>query len=292
MNEIQGHGVAMITPFKENGSIDFDALPSIIDHLIDGGVDYLVVLGTTAETATLSKTEKIELVEKIIEINSGRLPLVLGMGGNDTQQVLEMFDWFDLNFFTAILSVAPYYNKPNQEGLYQHYKAISKHSILPVILYNVPSRTGTNIAPDTVARLANDFENIVAVKEAAGDFQKAQNLIKICPPEFLILSGDDEMSLPMILAGARGVISVIGNAIPTIYSDIIQQGLDGNVKNAYQDQYRILDLIRMIYVEGNPTGIKVLMSTLGLCENHLRLPLVSASESLTNQLKAELQKLN
>jgi 4-hydroxy-tetrahydrodipicolinate synthase len=292
MNEIQGHGVAMITPFKENGSIDFDALPSIIDHLIDGGVDYLVVLGTTAETATLSKTEKIELVEKIIEINSGRLPLVLGMGGNDTQQVLEMFDWFDLNFFTAILSVAPYYNKPNQEGLYQHYKAISKHSILPVILYNVPSRTGTNIAPDTVARLANDFENIVAVKEAAGDFQQAQTLIKICPPEFLILSGDDEMSLPMILAGARGVISVIGNAIPTIYSDIIQQGLDGNVKNAYQDQYRILDLIRMIYVEGNPTGIKVLMSTLGLCENHLRLPLVSASESLTNQLKAELQKLN
>jgi len=292
MNEIQGHGVAMITPFKENGSIDFDALPSIIDHLIDGGVDYLVVLGTTAETATLSKTEKIELVEKIIEINSGRLPLVLGMGGNDTQQVLEMFDWFDLNFFTAILSVAPYYNKPNQEGLYQHYKAISKHSILPVILYNVPSRTGTNIAPDTVARLANDFENIVAVKEAAGDFQQAQTLIKICPPEFLILSGDDEMSLPMILAGARGVISVIGNAIPTIYSHIIQQGLDGNVKNAYQDQYRILDLIRMIYVEGNPTGIKVLMSTLGLCENHLRLPLVSASESLTNQLKAELQKLN
>ncbi|MDA0201314.1 MAG: 4-hydroxy-tetrahydrodipicolinate synthase, partial [Bacteroidetes bacterium] len=273
MNEIQGHGVAMITPFKENGSIDFDALPSIIDHLIDGGVDYLVVLGTTAETATLSKTEKIELVEKIIEINSGRLPLVLGMGGNDTQQVLEMFDWFDLNFFTAILSVAPYYNKPNQEGLYQHYKAISKHSILPVILYNVPSRTGTNIAPDTVARLANDFENIVAVKEAAGDFQQAQTLIKICPPEFLILSGDDEMSLPMILAGARGVISVIGNAIPTIYSHIIQQGLDGNVKNAYQDQYRILDLIRMIYVEGNPTGIKVLMSTLGLCENHLRLPL-------------------
>jgi len=292
MNEIQGHGVAMITPFKENGSIDFDALPSIIDHLIDGGVDYIVVLGTTAETATLSKTEKIELVEKIIEINSGRLPLVLGMGGNDTQQVLEMFDWFDLNFFTAILSVAPYYNKPNQEGLYQHYKAISKHSILPVILYNVPSRTGTNIAPDTVARLANDFENIVAVKEAAGDFQQAQTLIKICPPEFLILSGDDEMSLPMILAGARGVISVIGNAIPTIYSHIIQQGLDGNVKNAYQDQYRILDLIRMIYVEGNPTGIKVLMSTLGLCENHLRLPLVSASESLTNQLKAELQKLN
>jgi len=292
MNEIQGHGVAMITPFKENGSIDFDALPSIIDHLIDGGVDYLVVLGTTAETATLSKTEKIELVEKIIEINSGRLPLVLGMGGNNTQQVLEMFDWFDLNFFTAILSVAPYYNKPNQEGLYQHYKAISNHSILPVILYNVPSRTGTNIAPDTVARLANDFENIVAVKEAAGDFQQAQTLIKICPPEFLILSGDDEMSLPMILAGARGVISVIGNAIPTIYSDIIQQGLDGNVKNAYQDQYRILDLIRMIYVEGNPTGIKVLMSTLGLCENHLRLPLVSASESLTNQLKAELQKLN
>ncbi len=292
MKEIQGHGVAMITPFKENGSIDFDALPSIIEHLIDGAVDYLVVLGTTAETATLSKTEKIELVERIIEINSGRLPLVLGLGGNDTQQVLEMFDWFDLNSFKAILSVAPYYNKPNQEGLYQHFKAVSKHSDLPIILYNVPSRTGTNIVPETVVRLANDFENIVAVKEAAGDFQQAQTLIKICPPDFLILSGDDEMSLPMILAGAGGVISVIGNAIPSIYSNIIQQGLSGNVNDAYEDQYRILDLIRLIYVEGNPTGIKVLMETLGICKNHLRLPLVSASDALSQQLKAELEKLN
>ena len=223
MKEIQGHGVAMITPFKRNGTIDFDALPVIVDHLIAGGVDYIVVLGTTAETATLSKEEKISLVDHIIDANSGRLPLVLGLGGNHTWELLEMFEWFDLSAFSALLSVSPYYNKPNQEGLYQHFKIIATHSSLPVILYNVPSRTGVNIAPETVLRLATDFKNIVAIKEASGDFQQAQTLIKICPSNFLILSGDDEMSLPMILAGAKGVISVIGNAVPEQYSKVIHK---------------------------------------------------------------------
>jgi 4-hydroxy-tetrahydrodipicolinate synthase len=290
MREIQGHGVAMITPFNGDGSIDFDAIPVIVNHLIAGGVDYLVVLGTTAETATLTKAEKIALVDKIIEVNAGRLPLVLGLGGNHTQELLGMFDWFNLSSFTALLSVSPYYNKPNQEGLYQHFKTIANHSSLPIILYNVPSRTGVNIASETVLRLAEDFDNIVALKEASGDFQQAQTLMKLCPPDFSILSGDDEMSLPMILAGAKGVISVIGNAMPEQYSKIIQEGLKGNVDEAYSIQYQLLDLIRMIYFEGNPTGIKVLMETLGLCENNLRLPLVPASKELTLQLKEELKK--
>ena len=291
MREIQGHGVAMITPFKADGSIDFDAIPIIVNHLINGGIDFLVVLGTTAETATLTKSEKIALLEKIIEVNSDRLPLVLGLGGNNTQELLGMFDWFNLSSFTAILSVTPYYNKPNQEGLYQHFKTIANNSNLPVILYNVPSRTGVNIAPETVLRLAEDFDNIVALKEASGDFQQAQTLMKLCPPNFSILSGDDEMSLPMILAGAKGVISVIGNAIPEQYSRIIKEGLSRNVDKAYLIQYQLLDLIRMIYLEGNPTGIKVLMETLGLCENNLRLPLIPTSKELTLQLKKELKKV-
>ena len=290
MREIKGHGVAMITPFKADGSIDFDAIPIIVNHLINGGIDFLVVLGTTAETATLTKLEKIALVEKIIEVNSDRLPLVLGLGGNNTQELLGMFDWFNLSSFTAILSVTPYYNKPNQEGLYQHFKTIANNSSIPLILYNVPSRTGVNIAPETVLRLAKDFDNIIALKEASGDFQQAQTLMKLCPPNFSILSGDDEMSLPMILAGAKGVISVIGNAIPEQYSRIIKEGLSRNVDEAYLIQYQLLDLIRMIYFEGNPTGIKVLMETLDLCENNLRLPLVPASKELTLQLKEELKK--
>ena len=290
MREIQGHGVAMITPFKADGCIDFDAIPKIVNHLINGGVDFLVVLGTTAETATLNKLEKIALVDKIIEVNSDRLPLVLGLGGNNTQELVGMFDWFNLSSFTALLSVSPYYNKPNQEGLYQHFKTIANNSSLPVILYNVPSRTGVNIAPKTVLRLAQDFDNIIAIKEASGDFQQAQTLMKLCPPNFSILSGDDEMSLPMILAGAKGVISVIGNAFPEQYSRIIKEGLSRNVDEAYLIQYQLLDLIRMIYLEGNPTGIKVLMETLGLCENNLRLPLVPASKELALQLKEELKK--
>ena len=289
MKEIQGHGVAMITPFKRNGTIDFDALPVIVDHLIAGGVDYIVVLGTTAETATLSKEEKISLVDHIIDANSGRLPLVLGLGGNHTWELLEMFEWFDLSVFSALLSVSPYYNKPNQEGLYQHFKIIATHSSLPVILYNVPSRTGVNIAPETVLRLATDFKNIVAIKEASGNFQQAQTLIKICPSNFLILSGDDEMSLPMILAGAKGVISVIGNAVPEQYSKVIHSGLLRKIDEAYFFHYNLLDLIRMIYLEGNPAGIKVLMEALDLCENNLRLPLVVASKDLSLRLNEELK---
>lgn len=291
MKEIQGHGVAIITPFKRDGTIDFDALQVIVNHLIAGGVDFIVLLGTTAETATLSKEEKISLVDHIINVNSRRLPLILGLGGNNTREILEMFEWFDLSAFSGLLSVSPYYNKPNQEGLYQHFKTIATHSSLPLILYNVPSRTGVNISPETVLRLATDFKNIVAIKEASGDFHQAQTIIKICPPNFSILSGDDEMSLPLILAGAKGVISVIGNAVPQQYSKIIHQGLLRNIDEAYSIQYQLLNLIRMIYLEGNPTGIKVLMEALDLCENNLRLPLVSASKELSLKLKEELKNI-
>ena len=225
MKQIQGHGVALITPFKNNGAVDFDAIPKIIEYLIAGGVDFLVVLGTTAETATLSKEEKKQLLTTVIEASAGRLPLVIGIGGNNTDQLINDVGTEDLSHFSALLSVTPYYNKPNQEGLYQHYKALALQSSLPIILYNVPSRTGVNLAPETVLRLAKDFDKIVAVKEAAGDLQQAQTLLKICPPDFLVLSGDDEMSLPMLLAGAKGVISVIGNALPEAYTKIVHNGL-------------------------------------------------------------------
>ena len=291
MRELQGHGVALITPFKRNGAIDFDAIPRIIEHLINGGVDYLVVLGTTAESTSLSENEKKQLIATIVNHNAGILPLIIGIGGNNTPKVIEDIISIDMSPFSAVLSVTPYYNKPNQEGLYRHFSAIAENSSLPVILYNVPSRSGVNLKPKTVLRLAKDFDKIVAIKEATGDFQQAQILLKICPKDFLVLSGDDEMSLPMILAGAKGVISVIGNAIPEQYSRIIKEGLSRNVDKAYLIQYQLLDLIRMIYFEGNPTGIKVLMETLGLCENNLRLPLIPSTKELTLELKEELKKV-
>ena len=210
--------------------------------------------------------------------------MITGIGGNNPTKVIEEIISTDLSPFSAILSVTPYYNKPNQEGLYRHFSAIAENSSLPVILYNVPSRSGVNLKPKTVLRLAKDFDKIVAIKEATGDFQQAQILLKICPKDFLVLSGDDEMSLPMLLAGAKGVISVIGNALPKLYSKIVQNGIDGDARRGYQTQYQILDLIRTIYDEGNPTGIKVLMNALGLCENQLRLPLVNASDSLYDKL--------
>ena len=284
MKELRGHGVALITPFKSNGAIDFDAIPKIIKYLINGGVDYLVVLGTTAESTSLSDDEKKQLIAAIVNHNAGILPLVIGIGGNNTPKVIEEIISIDMSPFSAVLSVTPYYNKPNQEGLYRHFGTIAENSSLPVILYNVPSRSGVNLKPKTVLRLAKDFDKVVAIKEATGDFQQAQILLKNCPKDFMVLSGDDEMSLPMLLAGAKGVISVIGNALPELYSKIVQNGIDGEAMRGYQMQYQILDLIRTIYDEGNPTGIKVLMNALGLCENRLRLPLVNASDSLYNKL--------
>jgi len=291
MKVIEGHGVALITPFTKDGEIDFKAIPKIIEHIIEGNADYIVIMGTTAETPTLNNNEKLKIINKIVKTNNARLPLVIGIGGNDTNNVVKNIINTNLKPFSAILSVTPYYNKPNQEGLYEHFKIISSNSKLPIILYNVPSRTGLNLEPETVIRLANNFHNIIGIKEASGNLSQVHTILKTCPKTFSVLSGDDEMSLPLLLAGGKGVISVIGNAIPKIFSKLVKAAIKGDSKNAYLIQYEILELIRAIYDEGNPTGIKVLMNELSLCENSLRLPLHQASSELTLKLKKLFNEL-
>ena len=284
MQLFKGTGVALVTPFKKNFSVDFEALKKIVNFVIDGGVDYLVILGTTGEPATLTPEEKEAVIKTIIETNNGRLPLVLGVGSNNTQQVTDELKTRDFSAFSAVLSVSPYYNKPTQEGIYQHFKAISQASPLPLILYNVPGRTASNLLPSTVVRLANDFKNIIGIKEAAGDIVQAMKLIQTCPKDFLIISGDDMITLPMILAGGSGVISVIGEGFPKAFSNMVRLGLSKKVDEAYQIHYKIADAIDLIFEEGNPGGIKQIHKTLGLSENTVRLPLVSVSENLANRI--------
>lgn len=284
MQLFKGTGVALVTPFKKNFSVDFEALKKIVNFVIDGGVDYLVILGTTGEPATLTPEEKETVIKTIIETNNGRLPLVLGVGSNNTQQVTDELKKRDFFAFSAVLSVSPYYNKPTQEGIYQHFKAISQASPLPLILYNVPGRTASNLLPSTVVRLANDFKNIIGIKEAAGDIVQAMKLIQTCPKDFLIISGDDMITLPMILAGGSGVISVIGEGFPKAFSNMVRLGLSKKVDEAYQIHYKIADAIDLIFEEGNPGGIKQIHKTLGLSENTVRLPLVSVSENLANRI--------
>lgn len=284
MQLFEGTGVALVTPFKKDFSVDFDALKKIVDFVIDGGVEYLVVLGTTGEPATLTADEKEDVIKTIIKANNDRLPLVLGVGGNNTQQVVEELKTRDLSAFSAVLSVSPYYNKPTQEGIYQHFKAISEASPLPIILYNVPGRTASNLLPTTVVRLANDCKNIIGIKEAAGDIVQAMKLIQTCPKDFLIISGDDMVTLPMVLAGGSGVISVIGEGFPKAFSEMVRLGLSKKVDEAYQLHYKIADLIDLIFEEGNPAGIKQVHKVLGLSENTVRLPLVSASDDLSSRI--------
>lgn len=285
MNTLKGTGVALVTPFKNDFSIDFDGLERVVNHCIEGGVEYLVVLGTTAESVTLSADEKQQVINKVIAVNNGRLPLVLGVGGNNTAKVVEELKSRDLNAFDAILSVSPYYNKPTQEGIYQHFKAVATASPKPVILYNVPGRTSSNMLPKTVIRLANDFENIVAIKEAAGDMVQAMQLIKDKPKDFLIISGDDMITLSMVLAGGAGVISVIGEGFPKEFSEMVRLGLDRKVDDAYSLHYKLAPAIDMIFAEGNPTGIKAVFETLGICNAVVRLPLVEASAGLKQQIQ-------
>jgi len=284
MQLFEGTGVALVTPFKKDFSVDFDALKKIVDFVIDGGVEYLVVLGTTGEPATLTLDEKEDVIKTIIEANNDRLPLVLGVGGNNTQEVVDELRTRDLSAFSAVLSVSPYYNKPTQEGIYQHFKAISEASPLPIILYNVPGRTASNMLPTTVVRLANDCKNIIGIKEAAGDIVQAMKLIQTCPKDFLIISGDDMVTLPMVLAGGSGVISVIGEGFPKAFSEMVRLGLSKKVYEAYQLHYKIADVIDLIFEEGNPAGIKQIHKVLGLSENTVRLPLVSASEDLSSRI--------
>jgi len=286
MKELIGTGVALITPFNEDFSIDIEGLRRVVNYNIDNGIDYLVVLGTTAESATLSKEEKLIVTNTIVETNNGRLPLVLGIGGNNTAGVIEEIKSTNLTDFTAILSVSPYYNKPTQEGIYQHFAAISKESPKPIIIYNVPGRTASNIQPNTVMRLANDFENIIAIKEAAGDIVQAMSLISGCPKDFLVISGDDMITLPMILAGGAGVISVIGEGFPKEFSKMVSLGLNNQVKEAYKIHYKIAPAIDYIFAEGNPAGIKAVFKKIGICEDYVRLPLVGISEDLQSKIDA------
>ncbi|MCF6128707.1 4-hydroxy-tetrahydrodipicolinate synthase [Flavobacterium sp. AS60] len=292
MQSLIGTGVALVTPFKKDFSVDVEALRAIVNFQIDNGIDYLVVLGTTAETATLTKDEKELVIKTIVDANNGRLPLVLGVGSNNTAEVVEELKSRDFSDFVAILSVSPYYNKPTQEGIYQHFKAIAEASPIPVILYNVPGRTASNILPSTILRLANDFKNVVAVKEAAGDIVQAMKLIQDKPKDFLVISGDDMVTLPMVLAGGSGVISVIAEGFPKQFSEMVHLGLNKRVDDAYKIHYLLAESIDMIFEQGNPAGIKEVFKALGLAENNVRLPLVNVNEDLANRLHNFTNKIS
>lgn len=292
MQAFIGTGVALVTPFKKDFSVDTEALKRIVNHVIDGGVEYLVVLGTTAESATLSQDEKELVITTIIEANNGRLPLVLGVGGNNTMKVVEELKSRDFSKFQAILSVSPYYNKPTQEGIYQHFKRIAEASPIPVIVYNVPGRTASNMSPETVIRLANDFKNIIGIKEAAGDIVQAMKLIQGKPKDFLVISGDDMITLPMVLAGGSGVISVIGEGYPKEFSQMVRLGLQRKVDEAYELHYKLMDSIDMIFEQGNPGGIKEIFKSLELSENTVRLPLVNVSKNLSERLDLFTKQLS
>ncbi len=290
MKSLIGTGVALVTPFKKDFSVDVEALARIVNYQIENGINYLVILGTTAENATLNQEEKELVIDTVVSTNKGRLPLVLGVGGNNTQKIIEELQTRDFSNFVAILSVSPYYNKPTQEGIYQHFKAIANASPVPVILYNVPGRTGSNVLPSTVLRLANDFKNVVAIKEAAGDLVQAMSIIKDKPKDFLVISGDDMIALPMVLAGGSGVISVIGQGFPKQFSDLIQLGLDRKVDEAYKLHYNLSDSIDMIFEQGNPGGIKEVLKSLGISDNCMRLPLVNVNLDLANRIELFVQK--
>jgi len=284
MQKFVGTGVALVTPFKKDLSIDFTALSKLVEFNIANGVDYLVINGTTGESVTVSKEERQRIVDVIVSVNKGRVPLVLGLGGNNTSAVIAEILSSDLTHIDAVLSVAPYYSKPTQEGFYQHFKAIALVSPKPIILYNVPGRTSKNMDSQTTLRLASDFSNIIAVKEAGNNVQQYLELIKNKPKDFLIISGDDDLALNVVLAGASGVISVIGQAFPKEFSTLIRLGLQGKNKEAYKLHYKLMDIISMIFSENNPSGIKAVLQCLGITSNEVRLPLVKASEKLQKEI--------
>jgi 4-hydroxy-tetrahydrodipicolinate synthase len=290
MNKFYGTGVAMITPFQEDGQVDYDALGRVIEHLIDGGVEYLVSLGTTGESATLSGEERKRVWAFTSAAVNGRVGLVAGIGGNHTSEVVEQIKQFDTTGYDAILSASPHYNKPTQEGIYQHYKALAAVSPLPIILYNVPSRTGSNVSADTIVRLARDFKNIIGIKEAGGNFDQINQLMRDKPEDFLVISGDDPVTLPMMALGGVGVISVTGNPLPRQTSDMVRLCLAGDYKAAQQIHSSLIDFTRLMFVEGSPAGAKTAMKHLGICGDTLRLPLVQVSESTKMKIVEETRK--
>ena len=288
MKRIFGTGVALITPFNEDKTIDYPSLEKLINKVIEGGIDFLVVLGTTGEATSINESEKNELINFIIKLNNKRLPLVLGLGGNNTNKLIKEINNTDLSDFDAILSVTPYYNKPSQKGLYHHYAEISKSSPIPIILYNVPSRTGVNMSPEITIQLANDFKNIISIKEASGDINQIKYILKNKPKNFDVLSGDDGLTLEIIQNGGVGVISVIGQSNPVEFSSLVKFALNGKLSDAKLLHDKLYGLYHYLYSEGNPSGVKAFLSLQGVCKNYLRLPLVPMSSELFNDFKIYL----
>lgn len=280
----KGVGVALITPFQADGSIDFSSLEKLVNHQINNGTDYLVVQGTTGESATLTSDEKKAVLDFIVEINNKRLPIVLGIGGNNTSAVVDTLKNTDLSKVDGILSVSPYYNKPSQEGIYQHYKAVSAATEKPIILYNVPGRTMSNVLPQTTLRLANECQNIVAVKEASGNLEQIMEIIQNKPEGFLVLSGDDALTLPHIAIGGDGVISVVANAFPKRFSNMVHAALDNNMDEARKYHYQLIKIIQQLFADGNPGGVKHVLQLLGITKEHLRLPLVPVNDNVKKRL--------
>lgn len=291
MNKFYGTGVAMVTPFHADGQIDYDGLKNLIEHLIDGGVQYLVSLGTTGESATLNAEERKQVWAFTAKIVNKRVNLVAGIGGNNTHEVVEQIKEFDTNGYDAILSSSPHYNKPTQEGIYQHYKAIAQVAPLPVILYNVPSRTGSTISAETTVRLARDFKNIIGIKEASGNFDLFNQLMRDKPEDFLFISGDDPVTLPMMALGGVGVISVVGNVLPKQVADMVNLLLKNDFKAAQKIHSSLIEFTRLMFVEGNPAGAKSALKRLGICGDPVRLPLVPVSPGIAEAIKQETQKL-
>ncbi|MDN5284178.1 MAG: 4-hydroxy-tetrahydrodipicolinate synthase [Mucilaginibacter sp.] len=291
MNKFYGSGVAMVTPFQADGQIDYEGLQNLIEHLIDGGVQYLVSLGTTGESATLNADERKQVWAFTAKIVNKRVNLVAGIGGNNTHEVVEQIKEFDTNGYDAILSSSPHYNKPTQEGIYQHYKAIAQVAPLPVILYNVPSRTGSTISAETTVRLARDFKNIIGIKEASGNFDLFNQLMRDKPEGFLFISGDDPVTLPMMALGAVGVISVVGNVLPKQVSAMVNLLLKNDYKAAQKIHSSLIEFTRLMFVEGNPAGAKSALKYLGICGDAVRLPLVPVSSGTAEAIKLETKKL-
>ena len=288
MKRISGTGVALITPFNDDKTIDYTSLDKLINKVIEGGIDFLVVLGTTGEATSINDSEKKELINFIVKLNNKRLPLVLGIGGNNTNKLIKEINNTYLSDFDAILSVTPYYNKPSQNGLYHHYAKISKSSPIPIILYNVPSRTGVNMSPETTIQLANDFKNIISIKEASGDINQIKYILKNKPKNFDVLSGDDGLTLEIIQNGGAGVISVIGQSNPEEFSSLVKFALNGKLSDAKLIHDKLYGLYHYLYSEGNPSGVKAFLSLQGVCKNYLRLPLVPISSELFNDFKIYL----
>lgn len=291
MKSLEGVGVAMVTPFDVNGNVDYEGLKNLTNHLIANGANYLVVQGTTGESATLNQEEKRKTLETVKEVNNGQLPIVLGIGGNNTMAVVEQFKTANLEGVSAILSASPYYNKPTQEGIYQHYKMLSENSSLPIILYNVPGRTASNITAQTTLRLAKDFTNIAGIKEASANMDQVMEIIEKKENDFLMLSGEDALTLPIIACGGVGVISVVANAFPGQFAEMVDATKRGNLKRARELHYLLLEFIGLLFAEGNPGGIKAALKSMGICDEHMRLPLWPVSRGLAAKIEKKVKEI-